>query len=253
MCSSMRGWPRKSATGSTTHSGKVNPVERNSLFIQLSSLSHRHSQKRDHTIGSFAFNSRRGRLRFFLFLRFTSNVPFSFAFLSLPLSFCPFRRLRLKSTLRVYPIGSFLVYRVVLQNEFRYDFRIGLREISAGMVITVLKAIMHVNTVNTVPAEISRGPFRKTYRNSFCKTSLISMVIFVSLEICIVTRLVIAYNRHAPKENIPSAVEHVRQLRESREGSVVDQHKSRRKQLSRVNTKAGIHSTAASRHVDWYQ
>ena len=31
---------------------------------------------------------------------------------------------------------------------------------------------MHVNTVNAVPAEISRGPFRKSYRNSFCKTSL---------------------------------------------------------------------------------
>ena len=32
---------------------------------------------------------------------------------------------------------------------------------------------MHVNTVNTVLAEISRGPFRKSYRNSFCKTSLL--------------------------------------------------------------------------------
>ena len=63
--------------------------------------------------------------------------------------------------------------REVLQNEFRYDFRKGPRDISAGTVITVLKAIMHVNTVITVPAEISRGPFRKSYRNSFCKTSLL--------------------------------------------------------------------------------
>ena len=255
----MGGWPRKSATGSTTDARKINPVERNSLFIQLSSLSHRHSQKRDHTIGSFAFNSRRrlGLLRFFPFLRFTSNVPFPFAFLflSLPLSFRPFRRLRLKGTLHVYPIGSLLVYRVVLQNEFRYDFWKGPREISAGTVITVLKAIMHVHTVNTVPAEISQGPFRKSYRNSFCKTSLISMVIFVSLEICIITRLVIAYDQHAHKENIPSPVEHVRllYLRESREGSVIDQHKSRQQRLSRVKTKAGIHSTAAIHHVGWYQ
>ena len=43
--------------------------------------------------------------------------------------------------------------REVSQNEFRYDFRKGPREISAGTVITGLKAIMHVNTVNTVPAE----------------------------------------------------------------------------------------------------
>ena len=28
-----------------------------------------------------------------------------------------------------------------------------------------------VNTVNTVPAEISRGPFRKSYRNSVCRRS----------------------------------------------------------------------------------
>ena len=48
------------------------------------------------------------------------------------------------------------------------------REILSGTVITALKAIMHVNTVNTVPAEISRGPFRKSYRNSFCKTSLLT-------------------------------------------------------------------------------
>ena len=70
--------------------------------------------------------------------------------------------------------------REVLQNEFRYDFRKGPRESSAGMVITVLKAKMHVNTVNTVPAEISRGPFRKSYRNSFCKTSL-RPLFFISL------------------------------------------------------------------------
>ena len=30
-----------------------------------------------------------------------------------------------------------------------------------------------VNTVNTVPAEISRGPFRKSYRNSVCRRSRI--------------------------------------------------------------------------------
>ena len=60
---------------------------------------------------------------------------------------------------------SKILIREVLQNEFWYDFRKCPREISAGMEITVLKAIMHVNTVNTVPAEISRGPFRKSYRN----------------------------------------------------------------------------------------
>ena len=43
-----------------------------------------------------------------------------------------------------------------MQNEFGYDFRKGPREISAGTVITELKAIMHINTVNTVPAEISK-------------------------------------------------------------------------------------------------
>ena len=63
--------------------------------------------------------------------------------------------------------------REVLQNEFRYDFRKGPREISAGTVTKVLKATIHVNTINTVKAEISRGPFRKSYWNSFCKTSLI--------------------------------------------------------------------------------
>ena len=36
--------------------------------------------------------------------------------------------------------------RKVLQNEFRYDLRKGPREFSAGTVITVLKAKMHVNT-----------------------------------------------------------------------------------------------------------
>ena len=66
--------------------------------------------------------------------------------------------------------------REVLHNEFQYDFRKGPREISAGTVITVLKAILHVNTVNTVQAEISRGPFRKSYRNSFCKTSLMFLI-----------------------------------------------------------------------------
>ena len=49
---------------------------------------------------------------------------------------------------------SFVLIREVLQNEFRYDFWKCPREILAGTVITVLKAIMHVNTVNTVPAEI---------------------------------------------------------------------------------------------------
>ena len=62
--------------------------------------------------------------------------------------------------------------REVLQNQFRYAFRKGPHEIWAGAVITVLKAVMHVNTVNTVSDEISRGLFRKSYRNSFCKTSL---------------------------------------------------------------------------------
>ena len=62
--------------------------------------------------------------------------------------------------------------REVLQNEFRYNFRKGPREISAGTVFTVFTCIIAVNTVITVPAEISRGHFRKSYRNSFCKTSL---------------------------------------------------------------------------------
>ena len=54
------------------------------------------------------------------------------------------------------------------------DFRKGPHEISAGTVFTVFKAITHINTVNTVLVEISRGPFRKSYRNSVCKTSLIT-------------------------------------------------------------------------------
>ena len=62
--------------------------------------------------------------------------------------------------------------REVLQNEFRYDFRKGRREISAGTAFTVFTCIIAFTTVITVPAEISRGPFRKSYRNSFCKTSL---------------------------------------------------------------------------------
>ena len=79
--------------------------------------------------------------------------------------------------------------REVLQNEFQYYFRKGPREISAGTVITVLKAIEHiyiyVNTINTVPAEISRGPFRKSYRNSFCKTSLIPANFSSALASCV--------------------------------------------------------------------
>ena len=63
--------------------------------------------------------------------------------------------------------------REVLQTEFRYDFRKGPREISAGTVFTVFKAMMHINTV---PAEISQGPFQKSYRNSVCKTSLFAPV-----------------------------------------------------------------------------
>ena len=68
--------------------------------------------------------------------------------------------------------------REVLQNEFQYDFRKGPREISAGTVLTVFTCIMAFNTVITVPAKISRGPFRKSYRNSFYKTSLIILVFF---------------------------------------------------------------------------
>ena len=60
-----------------------------------------------------------------------------------------------------------------LQSEFRYDFRTGPREISAGTVFTVFTCIFAFNTVITVPAENSREPFRKSYRNSFCKTSLL--------------------------------------------------------------------------------
>ena len=80
-----------------------------------------------------------------------------------------------------------MIIREVLQNEFRYDFRKCPREISAGTVITVLKARMHVNTVNTVPAEISRGHFRKSYRNSFCKTSLLCNTSFIDFEVKSVT------------------------------------------------------------------
>ena len=65
--------------------------------------------------------------------------------------------------------------REVLQNEFRYDFRKGPREISEGTVFTVFTWIIAFNTVITVAAEISRGPFRKSYQNSFCKTSLMSV------------------------------------------------------------------------------
>ena len=46
-----------------------------------------------------------------------------------------------------------------LQTGFQYDFWKGPREISAGTIFTVLNAIMHVNIVNTIPAEISQGPF----------------------------------------------------------------------------------------------
>ena len=66
--------------------------------------------------------------------------------------------------------------REVLQNEFRYDFRKCPREISAGTVFTVFTCIIAFNTVITVPAEISRGHFRKSYRNSFCKTSLLGYI-----------------------------------------------------------------------------
>ena len=59
--------------------------------------------------------------------------------------------------------------RDVLQNEFWYDFRKGPREISAGTIFTVYTRII---AVNTVIKEISRGHFRKSYRKSFCKTSL---------------------------------------------------------------------------------
>ena len=46
--------------------------------------------------------------------------------------------------------------REVLQNEFRYDFRKGPREISAGTVFTCTIAF---NAVITILAEILRGPF----------------------------------------------------------------------------------------------
>ena len=75
-----------------------------------------------------------------------------------------------------YEIIHFATISEVFQNEFRYDFRKGPREISAGTVFTVFTCIMAFNTVITVPAEISRGPFRKSYRNSFCKTSLFNEV-----------------------------------------------------------------------------
>ena len=63
--------------------------------------------------------------------------------------------------------------REVLQNEFRHDFQKSPREISSGTVFTVFTCITAFNTVITVRAQISRGPFRKSYRNSFCKTSLL--------------------------------------------------------------------------------
>ena len=71
---------------------------------------------------------------------------------------------------------SMRINREVLQNEFRYDFRKCPRKISAGTVFTVFTCIIAFDTVITVPAEISRGHFRKSYRNSFCKTSLIVKV-----------------------------------------------------------------------------
>ena len=67
--------------------------------------------------------------------------------------------------------------REVLQNEFRYDFHKGPREISAGTVFTVFTCVFAFNTVITVPAENSRGPFRKSYRDSFCKTSLLCLTV----------------------------------------------------------------------------
>ena len=42
-----------------------------------------------------------------------------------------------------------MVIREFLQNDFRNDFRKGPPEILAGMVITISKTIMHVNTVYT--------------------------------------------------------------------------------------------------------
>ena len=104
-------------------------------------------------------------------------VSFSFFFsperCSLPTFLCVFQSIVFFFFLKLLNADI----REVLQNEFRYNFRKGPREISASTVITVLKAIMHVNTVNTVRAEISRGPFRESYRNSFCKTSLMSACI----------------------------------------------------------------------------
>ena len=73
----------------------------------------------------------------------------------------------------------------LLQTEFRYDFRKGPRDISAGTVFTVFTvficslALITVNTVNSVLAEISRGPFRKSYRNSFCRRSIFLFLFFL--------------------------------------------------------------------------
>ena len=59
------------------------------------------------------------------------------------------------------PENTYVLIREVLQNEFRYDFRKGPREISAGTVVTVLKTMMHVNTVNTVPGRNVTRTFPK--------------------------------------------------------------------------------------------
>ena len=80
---------------------------------------------------------------------------------------------------RSVDIGVKVIWEV-LQNEFRYDLRKGPREIWAGTVYTASTWIIAFNTVITVPAEISQGRFRKSYRNSFCKTSL--LWVFHSLD-----------------------------------------------------------------------
>ena len=69
------------------------------------------------------------------------------------------------------------INREVLQTEYRYDFWKGPREYSASTVFTVFICVIALITVNTVPAEISRGPFWKSYRNSVCKTSLLSQCV----------------------------------------------------------------------------
>ena len=59
--------------------------------------------------------------------------------------------------------------REVLQNEFRYNFRKGPREISAGTVFTVFTCFIAFNIVIIAPAKTSRGPSENRTEIRFAK------------------------------------------------------------------------------------